>query len=83
MTLVEGYRPEWLSLVRVVLEMLALVVVVGWINWRLGSNYMYLMRPPDTPSLIDRLGPWPWYLLSLFAMALATCAVLYLPFAFS
>lgn len=83
MTLVEGYRPEWLSIARVVLEIIALVVVAGLINWRLGSNYMFLMRPPDTPSLIDKLGPWPWYLLSLFAMALATFAVLYLPFAFS
>ena len=83
LTLVEGYRPGWSSIARVSLELVALAVVVGLINWRLGSNYMYLMRPPDTPSLIDRLGPWPWYLLSLFAIALATFALLYLPFAFS
>jgi hypothetical integral membrane protein (TIGR02206 family) len=83
MTLVEGYRPEPLSIARVVLELLALVVVVGLINRRLGSNYMFLMRPPDTPSLIDKLGPWPWYLLALFAMALAIIVALYLPFAFA
>jgi hypothetical integral membrane protein (TIGR02206 family) len=83
MTLVEGYRPVPLSIVRVVVELMALAVVVGLINWRLGSNYMYLMRPPDTPSLIDKLGPWPWYLLSLFGLALIVLVVLYLPFAFS
>ncbi len=83
MTLVEGYRPEWLSIARVSAEMLALMAVVGLVNWRLGSNYMYLARRPDTPSLIDKLGPWPWYLLPLFALGVATMLLLYLPFALS
>jgi hypothetical protein len=47
----------------------------------LGSNYLFIMRPPDTPSLIDMLGPWPWYILSLEAIALALCLLLYLPYA--
>ncbi len=81
MTLVEGYRPEWLSIVRVSAELLALMPAVGLVNWRLGSNYMYLARRPDTPSLIDKLGPWPWYLLPLFALGVATMLLLYLPFA--
>lgn len=80
MTIVEGYRPEVGSIGRVLLELIALALVVGLVNWRLGSNYMYLMRPPDTPSLIDKLGPWPWYLLSLLGIALAVFGVLYLPF---
>jgi uncharacterized membrane protein YwaF len=39
------------------------------------------MHPPETPSLIDLLGPWPWYILSLEAIGLVTCVILYLPFA--
>jgi hypothetical integral membrane protein (TIGR02206 family) len=83
MTAVEGYRPELASIGRVALALLALAGLVALVNWRLGSNYMYLARKPDTPSLIDRLGPWPWYLLALAGMALATFVLLYLPFTFS
>lgn len=50
-------------------------------NALLGSNYMFIARKPDDPSLIDVLGPWPWYILSLEAVGLAICFILYLPFA--
>ncbi len=30
-----------------------------------GANYAYASRPPENPSLLDHLGPWPWYLLSM------------------
>ena len=81
MTVVEGLRPYWRSLLRVFVATNIYMVVVFGINLLLGSNYLFIMRPPDTPSLIDALGPWPWYLLSLQAIGLATCLVLYLPFA--
>jgi len=81
MTVVEGLRPYWRSILRVFIAMNIYMVVVFGINVLLGSNYLFIMRPPDTPSLIDALGPWPWYLLSLQAIGLATCLVLYLPFA--
>jgi hypothetical integral membrane protein (TIGR02206 family) len=80
MTLVEGYAPTWASLGRVLVEALAFAAVVFVVNRRLGSNYMYLARPPDTPSLIDRLGPWPWYIPWLVVIGLSTMLLLYLPF---
>jgi hypothetical integral membrane protein (TIGR02206 family) len=57
------------------------MVLVFMINSILGSNYLFIMRPPDTPSLIDALGPWPWYILSLEVIGLLTSVILYLPFA--
>jgi hypothetical integral membrane protein (TIGR02206 family) len=81
MTVVEGLRPYWRSLLRVFVATNIYMVVVFGINLLLGSNYLFIMRPPDTPSLIDALGPWPWYLLSLEAIGVLTCLVLYLPFA--
>ncbi|MCC6753791.1 MAG: TIGR02206 family membrane protein [Saprospiraceae bacterium] len=39
------------------------------INWLTGGNYFFTMRKPDAGTLLDYLGPWPWYLLTgQFAM---------------
>ena len=50
------------------------------INSLLGGNYGYTMAKPASASLLDHLGAWPWYLLSLEGLALAFYAILYLPF---
>lgn len=81
MTVVEGYRPHWSSLKRVFLWTNIYMVVVTGINVLIGSNYLYTLHKPDSASLMDLLGPWPWYLLSLELVALILCGLLYLPFA--
>lgn len=80
MTLVEGYAPTANSLLVVAGLMLAYTAVVAVVNWRLGSNYLYIAHVPETPSLIDHLGPWPRYIVWLMLIALAMMVVLYLPF---
>lgn len=81
LTLVEGFRPTWNSVLVVSAGTALYALFVGLANRALGSNYMYLARPPDTPSLIDMLGPWPWYIGWLVVIALGTMLLLYLPFA--
>jgi hypothetical integral membrane protein (TIGR02206 family) len=81
MTFVEGYRPYWSSLVRVAIWGNVYMAAIGLVNWLIGSNYLFIAHKPDTPSLIDVLGPWPWYILSLEAIALVMCLALYLPYA--
>jgi hypothetical integral membrane protein (TIGR02206 family) len=80
-TVVEGFRPTWGSLWRVTGWMLAYTAAIFGLNLLLGSNYLFIGRKPDFPSLIDALGPWPWYVLSLVGVGFATLLVLYLPFA--
>ena len=55
--------------------------LVGLVNWLAGTNFGYLARKPDQPSLLDALGPWPYYILGMEAMMLGSFVVLYAPFA--
>jgi hypothetical integral membrane protein (TIGR02206 family) len=50
------------------------------INWLLGTNYGFLCGPPARASVINLLGPWPWYILSFIPLALALYTLLYAPF---
>lgn len=81
MTAIEDYRPTWRSLWRVMAYINIYALVVFGINFLLGSNYLYVMHKPPTASLLDVMGPWPWYLLALEGMALVIFVLLYLPFA--
>lgn len=82
MTIVEGYQPSFGSIGHVAIEINGFMLGVGLINYLIGSNYIFLAHKPATMSLFDLLGPWPWYILSLECVGLATSLLLYLPFAF-
>jgi hypothetical integral membrane protein (TIGR02206 family) len=81
MTVIEQYRPYWTSLLHAVVGANLYMLLVGLVNALIGSNYMFIAHKPDTPSLLDVLGPWPWYILSAEAVGLAVGLLLYLPFA--
>jgi hypothetical integral membrane protein (TIGR02206 family) len=81
LTLVEGLRPRWASLGRVFVAGNVYMAFVGAVNRMTGSNYMYISHKPETPTLLDALGPWPWYILGMEAIGLITMLGLYVPFA--
>ena len=83
MTVVERYRPTWQSLKRVAIVTNIYMVLVGIVNWAIGSNYLFINGKPQTASLMDFLGPWPWYILSLEIIGVVMFLLLYAPFAVS
>ncbi len=81
MTVVEGFRPTWKSLLRVFVITNLYWLFCAWANVQLGSNYLYTRGKLPTPSVLDLLGPYPWYLVSMEVLGIALCVLLYLPFA--
>lgn len=59
--------------------LLAYAAALGVLNAITGANYMYLSRKPESRSLLDSLGPWPFYLLPATALTLGLFWLLWLP----
>lgn len=49
----------------------AYAALVGLVDAASGMNFLYLREKPAAPTLLDRLGPWPVYLLGAEVLALA------------
>ncbi len=81
MTVVEGFRPTWKSLLRVAVLSNIYMGIVFLVNLALGSNYMFINHKPPTASLLDVLPEWPVYLLYLEGIGVVVFLLLYLPFA--
>lgn len=76
------FRPGRRSVLRMMMAVNFYALVIGAVDAITGWNYGYLCRKPFAPSLLDYLGPWPWYLLSLELIALLTFLILYVPWRF-
>jgi hypothetical integral membrane protein (TIGR02206 family) len=80
MTAVEGFRPTLGSLLRVYISVLLYSALVMMVNTLTNANYLFFAYKPDFPTLLDYLGPWPWYIPGALLIGAAVCALLYLPF---
>jgi hypothetical integral membrane protein (TIGR02206 family) len=49
------------------------------VNILTGGNYFFTMRKPDAATILDYLGPWPWYLLTGQIVMLMSFLLYYLP----
>ncbi|MBU9713393.1 TIGR02206 family membrane protein [Bacillus tamaricis] len=82
MIFVLHFRITFQSAAKSFLILNGVALLVFWINQAIGSNYMFLARKPAGPSILDFLGPYPWYILSLEAIVIGMFILLYLPFYF-
>ncbi|NUR07529.1 MAG: TIGR02206 family membrane protein [Nocardioidaceae bacterium] len=70
-----GIRPTWRLYRTTVVAALVWAVVAYTFNVAAGTNYGYLVDKPSSASLLDLLGPWPWYVLGAMALLLGGWAV--------
>ncbi len=82
---VEGWRPRrplWLDPLNVYVWSVGYLLFAIAVNTAFGTNFAFAATPPPGPTLIDHLGPWPWYLLAMQPLGLLFFILLALPFRF-
>lgn len=76
MILIEKQRPSKFSLKRALIVTHIYGGFVFIINLIFDTNYMFIGRKTSAVTIIDFLGPWPYYILVLDAILITTFVVL-------
>lgn len=71
-----GWKDFWNAIIYVQLYL----VLVHLANLILGSNYSYTVKKPWSATILDYMGPWPWYILFGEVLMIALFLLLLLPF---
>ena len=74
------FTPTVRSLVKSTVWLNILILFLYFFNILFDANYMMLIRKPETVTLLDYLGPWPWYIFTGEALAIAVSYISLLPF---
>lgn len=74
-----GVRPSWRGYRFTVLVTLCWAAAMLVLNSRAGTNFGFVSTKPGTRSLLDLLGPWPWYLLPETVLVLGVWALITAP----
>ncbi len=83
--LVVGLRmaPRLWAVLRVYALTVGLLVVDAFANLLTNGNYMYLRQTPGVRSVLNLMGPWPWYIVGAAVLALVLFMLLDAPFRIS
>ena len=74
------FRPTKVGFLCSFLLLVTLAFIMYFVNNKLGTNFLYVNHPPVTKSLMDFMGPWPYYIFSLAGIDIAISFFMYLPF---
>ncbi|WP_341403512.1 YwaF family protein [Luteolibacter soli] len=72
-------RPWWKGPLTALLLGDLYVLLSMVVNAWLGTNFGFTAHKPVNPSLLDHMGPWPYYLLGMQVMAVVLFSLLALP----
>ena len=79
LTLLLGMKPRKNSWWKILLWSQLLIPTIGFINWILDANYMYLCAKPMVSNPFV-FGEWPWYFLGIEFAAILHFFIIYIPY---
>lgn len=74
-TWVKGYYPSFRSLRKLLIFINLLLPIIFFVNNQADGNYWFLRHKPESPSLFDLLGPYPWYIFTLESVLIALSSI--------
>ena len=77
-----GQWPRRRALLYVIGLTIAYTAFVGLLDAVTGANYMFLRTKPASATLLDVMGPWPWYIGWAALVAVVLFLILDAPFRF-
>jgi len=80
-TFIFHYRPHFKSVFKIFGLTNLYMLFIAVFNYFTDGNYLFICHKPETASLLDFMGPWPWYILSLEMVGLISFMIYYSPFA--
>lgn len=79
-TMVLNFKPKLRSVFKSFLALQVYVVFMILVNFVLDANYFYLIRKPESATLLDYMGDWPYYILTGQLILIPYFLLIYLPF---
>jgi len=79
-TFVFNVRPNFKSVFKSFFALQLYVVSMIFINYLLKANYFYLNAKPESASLLDHFGAWPFYIFVVQLIIIPYFLLIYLPF---
>lgn len=79
-TFVLKMKPKLKSVFKSFFALQAYVISIMVINYMLSSNYGYLNEKPESASILDYLGEWPFYIITVQLLLVPCFLLIYLPF---
>lgn len=77
--IIRSYTISWQLLFQSFFWLNIYALGVYVVDVAIGANYMFLLEKPSNASLMDYMGPYPWYILSLELVALCLCLFVFIP----
>ena len=78
--IVLNYNPSLKSVFKSFFALQVYVIVMVAVNYVLDANYFYLNQKPESATLLDHFGDWPYYIVVSQLILIPYFLLIYLPF---
>lgn len=78
--IVLNHRPSLKSVFKSFLALQVYMVLMVIVNYALDANYFYMNQKPESATLLDHFGDWPYYIIISQLILVPYFLLIYLPF---